>query len=67
MENRDYIQTDNNVYLNTKYIRWIKKMNECVEICSRFDGCVHGFSTHSVCKKYSSESYKKLNEMIEPR
>jgi hypothetical protein len=67
MEKQIYISTDDNKYLNTKYIRWVKQMNECMEVCSMSNGCVSGISTHTVCKKYSSDSYETLKQIIAQR
>lgn len=61
-----YIKTDDNKVLNEKYIRWIHKMNECLEVCTKFDGCkVGGNNTQKVCKLNSPESYNKLNKLFE--
>lgn len=65
--NEKYIKTDNNTIVNEKAIRWIKKTHECMEICSKFNGCfshdiLNGTSeTFRVCKNISPESYEKLN------
>lgn len=62
MEN-SYIKTDDNKIINEKCIRWVKKMNECLEVCTRSDGCkaVH---THKICKLNNSSSYEKLNRFF---
>jgi len=65
MEKNSYIKTDDNRIINEKYIRWVKKMNECLEICSKFDGCKAGVNTHQVCKLNSPDSYNKLNIFFE--
>jgi hypothetical protein len=67
MENNknSYIKTDDNKVINEKYIRWIKKMNECLEICTKFDGCTEKKNTHPVCKLNSPVSYDKLNKLFE--
>lgn len=64
MENNkiSYIKCDNNIILNEKYIRWIKKINECLEICAKPNGCsLIGGDTIKVCKLYNPDSYTKLN------
>jgi hypothetical protein len=35
MENNNisYIKTDDNKIINEKYIKWVKKMNDCFELC----------------------------------
>ncbi len=56
-----YIKTDDNKVINENCIRWIKKMNDCLVICTKPDGCIIGKDTHRICKLYTPDSYKKLN------
>jgi len=63
MKNR-YLKTDDNKIVNEKYIRWVEKMNECLRVCVKSDGC-HSNSTHKICKLNSAESYAKLNKQFE--
>lgn len=56
-----YIKTDNNKIINERCIVWVKKMDECMEICTKQNGCIDYIDTHRVCKMYSSSSYDKLN------
>jgi hypothetical protein len=69
MENTEekYIKADNNKIINEKYIRWIKKMDDCLEVCTRSIGCdlTNGRTTHRVCKLYNLDSYNKLNKHFE--
>jgi hypothetical protein len=65
MNNTSYIKTDNNKIINEKQIRWVKKMNECLEVCIKSDGCIVGKDTHPICKNYSLESYNRLNKYFE--
>ena len=60
-----YIKTDENKAINEKHIRWIKKINNCMEICTKSDGCTVGKNTHQVCKLYTPESYNKLNILFD--
>ena len=56
-----YIRTDDNKIINEKYIKWVKKMGECLKVCNKLDGCsIH--DTHTICKVYNPESYEKLNK-----
>ena len=59
-----YIKADDNQVINEKYIRWVKKMGDCLEVCTKSDGCVARRSTHSICKLYSFEGYNKLNKLF---
>jgi hypothetical protein len=65
MNKEDFIKTDDNKVINQKCIRWVKKMNECMEVCIKKDGCIAQVSTHSVCKSNSLESYNKLQELFD--
>ena len=60
-----YIKIDDNKIINETNIRWVKKMNECLEVCIRFDGCVAKVNTHEICKLNSPDSYHKLNRHFE--
>lgn len=67
MENNkvSYIKTDDNKIINEKCIRWVKKMNDCLEVCSKSDGCSGGVDTHKICKYNNLSSYTKLNRYFE--
>jgi hypothetical protein len=60
-----YIKTDDNRVINEKYIRWVKKINECLEVCSKSTGCSLSQDTHKICKINNSNSYHKLNQLFE--
>ena len=67
MENKKttYIKTDANKVINEKCIRWIQKMGDCLEVCTKIDGCVVKRDTHTICKIYNLDSYNKLNAHFE--
>jgi len=62
----EYIKTDDNKIINERHIRWVKKMDECLAVCTRSDGCSIGINgngtTHSICKLNNNDSYTKLNK-----
>jgi hypothetical protein len=66
MENdkANYLKTDNNKIINEKYIRWVKKMNDCLEVCTKSTGCSEK-NTHRICKFNNFDSYNKLNQHFE--
>lgn len=66
MDNNEnlYIKVDNNMILNKKSIRWVKKMNECLEICSLSTGCSKD-NTLKLCKINNFDSYNELNKHFE--
>jgi hypothetical protein len=60
-----FIKTDDNKVINEKYIRWVKKMNNCLEICTKSIGCAEkNGDTHNICELKSPDSYYKLNELF---
>ena len=60
-----YIKLDNNTVINEKTIRWIKKIDDCLEICSKQSGCQLGKDTHKICNFQILDSYNKLNILFE--
>lgn len=64
MENEKvlYIKADDNKLINEKAILWIKKIGECLEVCTKSTGCnIRYEDTHKICKFNNSASYNKLN------
>jgi hypothetical protein len=69
MENNKtvYFKTDDNRIINENCIRWVKKMNNCLEVCIKTAGCdlqTNG-DTHKICKLNNPDSYEKLNKHFE--
>lgn len=65
MENTpaQYLKTDDNKIINETHIRWVRKMDECLHVCTKSTGCsVKGEDTHKICKINNLSSYNKLNE-----
>jgi hypothetical protein len=61
-----YIKTDDNRIINEKYITWVKKMNECLEVCTKTSGCTEdGKDVHKICKINSPDSYTRLNKYFD--
>ena len=61
-----YLKTDDNRIINENCIRWIKKMNDCLEVCIKSTGCTTRFNdTHKICKINNPSSYDKLNKFFE--
>jgi hypothetical protein len=60
-----YIKVDNSKIINEKCIKWVKKMDECLEICTKSNGCTGVTDTHKICKIYNLKSYDKLNKLFE--
>jgi hypothetical protein len=61
-----YLKTDDNRIINENSIRWIKKMNDCLEVCIKSTGCTTIFNdTYKICKINNPSSYDKLNKFFE--
>lgn len=69
MENNNndkpFIKVDNNIILNINCIRWVKKMDECLQICSKSNGCYGEKDTHQICKINNLVSYNRINKFFE--
>jgi hypothetical protein len=66
MDNKEtqYIQTDNNTFINKTHIKWVKQMNECMDMCVKNDGCREVYDTHRICKLANPVNYQKLSNII---
>jgi hypothetical protein len=60
-----YIKTDDNKVINEKCIIWVKKIGDCMEVCTKSTGCSLKIDTHKICKLYNLDSYNKLNKHFE--
>jgi hypothetical protein len=60
-----YYKTDDNRIIHENCIRWVKKMNECLEVCIKTSGCSLGKDTLKICKINTPDSYSKLNQHFE--
>lgn len=63
-EKNTFLKTDENEIINESCIRWVKKMNECLEVCIKSDGCT-SYNAFKVCKTNSLDSYEKLNKYFD--
>ena len=56
-----YIKADDDKLINENSIKWIQKINECLEVCTVSTGCnIKYGNTHKICKMNNPESYSKL-------
>jgi hypothetical protein len=60
-DNLQFIKVDNNTIINIKTIRWVKKMDECLAVCNKSDGCTK-YTIHTLCKVNNNDSYNLLNK-----
>ena len=70
--NEKYIKTDDNKLINEKCIRWIEKIEDCLEVCTKSNGCYFKYErkkyytdTHKICKINNLDSYNRLNKHFE--
>lgn len=57
----EFIKIDGDKILEANSIKWVKRINECMEICIKGDGCYVG-DTHKLCKVNNPESYERLEK-----
>ena len=66
MENNSYLRTDDNKIINERTIRWVKKIDDCLHVCTRSNGCsIESETTHKICRIYNENTYNKLNQHFE--
>jgi hypothetical protein len=63
-DNDSFIKADGNKVINERYIRWIEKVDECLEVCIKNNGC-EKHNLHKICKINNLDSYNKLNKYFE--
>ena len=61
IDSNTFIRATDNRIINEKAITWVKKMDECLYICTSSNGCGLG-SDHVLCKYKYPENYEKLNK-----
>ena len=64
-KNPVYIKADNNKIINEKCIIWVQKIDDCLEVCTKSNGCVVKDNTNKICKINNPDSYNKLNKHFE--
>jgi hypothetical protein len=57
-----FVKTSDTTLINLQHIRWVKKIDRCLEICNKMDGCTAGRDTHPVCQYNNPEVYAWLNK-----
>lgn len=60
-----YLKADDNKIINEKCIRWVKKIDQCLYVCNKSEGCDVNIGTHKICKSNNPDSYDKLNKYFE--
>ena len=46
-----YLRVDDNKIINETCIRWVKKMDDCLHVCTKLTGCnISNGDTHKICK-----------------
>lgn len=63
--NTDLIKFHDGLVLNKKYIRWIKKVHDCMYICTKSDGC-NAWSSHVICSSDENQKkdFDKINQIF---
>lgn len=64
-----YLRTDNDTIINEKAIKWVQKINECLYVCTKSNGCdmIAYTNAHKISKLNCPKSYQKLNQHFEEK
>jgi hypothetical protein len=61
--NKQFIQVKPDLLINQNHITWIKRIDECMHICIKVDGCTLD-TTHKVCKSANPTGYDKIQTLF---
>ena len=56
-----YIKADDSTLINETSIQWVKKIEECLYVCVKKNGCDLK-NTRQICKSNNPDSYSKFNQ-----
>ena len=60
-----FVKASDNTLISVKHIRWVKKIDRCLEICSKPHGCIIGQDTHQVCQYNNPDAYAWLGQYFQ--
>jgi hypothetical protein len=67
LSSSSFIKADNNIFINTQTIRWVKVIDDCLEVCTKSDGCISNPTmndTLKICKPINEKSYNDLLNIL---
>lgn len=63
----NFLSIDDNILINERCVRWVKKMDECMYVCDKLYGCNDVNGTYKICKDTHPRNYevweRKYNEL----
>jgi hypothetical protein len=63
MDNKSsYIKTDNGKFINEKFIIWVKKMDDCLNVGTVETSAV--FNTYKICKLNNPQINDKIKDLV---
>lgn len=62
--NPSYIKVTNDKLINQQSITWIRRIEECMYICTRTDGCDLEKTSHKICKFDNPSGYNRVNRLF---
>lgn len=63
LSNLKLVKLNEDTIINTDYIRWIKKQEQCFRICNKLEGCREA-GDHLFCKTDNPEFYKEIKDLF---
>ena len=61
--NSPFIQVKPDILINQNYITWIQRIDECMHICTKVDGCTLN-TAHKVCNSVNPTGYEKIHMLF---
>jgi hypothetical protein len=63
----DFLMIDDDIMINERFVRWVKKVDECMLVCDKLYGCNSVGGTYKICKATHPKNYdvweRKYNEL----
>ena len=59
-----YVMADDNTFINTKKIYWVKTYKECLIVCAEPSGCTSYKGTKVICKQNNLDNFLKLQKQL---
>jgi hypothetical protein len=59
-----FLCTDDDIAVNENNIVWVKRIRNCMHICTNTNGCIVKKNTHPVCQDFQPESFARLENLF---
>jgi len=63
----NFLSIDDNILINERCVRWVKKMDECIYVCDKLYGCNDVNGTYKICKETNPRNYEVWSQKFQER